>query len=94
MTANELGEQCQKADQKGELPNLIKRLCKPDLIILDELGYFDFDKVTANVPFQIVSKRYEKGAMIINALGIHDVESGYKVPFVFMSQLMFVLKSG
>ncbi|AMQ04990.1 ATP-binding protein [Sporosarcina psychrophila] len=45
----------------------MKRLCKPDLIILDEIGYFDFDEVTANVFFQIVSKRYEKGAMIITS---------------------------
>ena len=67
MTADELGEQCQKASQKGTLSNFMKRLCKPDLIILDEIGYFDFDEVTANVFFQIVSKRYEKGAMIITS---------------------------
>ena len=67
ITADELGEQCQKASQKGTLPNLMKRLCKPDLIILDEIGYFDFDEVTANLFFQIVSKRYEKGAMIITS---------------------------
>ena len=67
MTADELGEQCQKALQKGTLPYLMKRLCKPDLIILDEVGYFDFDEVTANVFFQIVSKRYEKGAIIITS---------------------------
>ncbi|MFD1203756.1 IS21-like element helper ATPase IstB [Sporosarcina contaminans] len=67
ITANELGEQCQKASQKGTLSYLMKRLCKPDLIILDEVGYFDFDEVTANLFFQIVSKRYEKGAMIITS---------------------------
>ena len=51
ITADELGEQCKKASQKGTLSNLMKRLCKPDLIILDEIGYFDFDEVTANVFF-------------------------------------------
>lgn len=67
MTADELGEQCQKASQKGNLSYLVRRLCKPDLIILDEVGYFDFDEVTANIFFQVVSKRYEKGAMIITS---------------------------
>ena len=67
MTADELGEQCQKAIQKGKLSTLMKRLCKPDLIILDEIGYFDFDELTANLFFQIVSKRYEKGAMVITS---------------------------
>lgn len=67
LTADELGEKCQKASQKGTLPSLIKRLCKPDLIILDEVGYFDFDELTANTFFQVVSKRYEKGAMIITS---------------------------
>lgn len=67
MTADELGEQCQKALQKGTLSYLQRRLCKPDLIILDEIGYFDFDEVTANLLFQVISKRYEKGAMIITS---------------------------
>lgn len=45
----------------------MKRLYKPDLIIFDEIGHIDFDEVTANLFFQIVSKRYEKGAMIITS---------------------------
>lgn len=67
MTADELGEQCQKAADKGTMNYLLSRLCKPDLIILDEVGYFEFDKITANLFFQVVSKRYEKGAMIITS---------------------------
>ena len=67
MTSDELGEQCQKAAKKGSMNYLINRLCKPDLIILDEVGYFAFDELTANVFFQVVSKRYEKGAMIITS---------------------------
>ena len=67
MTADELGAQCKKASEKGNVHYLINRLCKPDLIILDEVGYFDFDALTANVFFQIISKRYEKGAIIITS---------------------------
>lgn len=67
MTADELGEQCQKASKKGTLNYLMNRLCKPDLIILDEVGYFPFDALTANIFFQVVSRRYEKGAIIITS---------------------------
>lgn len=67
MTADDLGEQCHKAAKKGTMNYLINRLCKPNLIILDEVGYFPFDALTANLFFQVVSKRYEKGAMIITS---------------------------
>lgn len=67
MTADELGERCQKAADKGTMNYLLNRLCKLDLIILDEVGYFEFDKITVNLFFQVVSKRYEKGAMIITS---------------------------
>jgi len=36
-----------------------------DLLIMDELGYMPMDKRKANFFFQLVSKRYEKGSMII-----------------------------
>ena len=38
--------------RKGTLSYLMKRLCKRYIIILDVLGYFDFDEVTANLFFK------------------------------------------
>ena len=37
------------------------------MLIVDEVGYFPFDELTANVFFQVVSKRYEQGAMILTS---------------------------
>ena len=48
-------------------PATRKSLSRPDVLIVDEVGYFPFDELTANVFFQVVSKRYEQGAMILTS---------------------------
>ena len=37
----------------------------PRLLIADEVGYLPQDPVAANLFFQLVSARYEKGSMIL-----------------------------
>ena len=55
------------AHAAGRLQIELKRYLKPDLLILDELGYLPIDKHGADLLFQIISHRYEKGAMIITS---------------------------
>jgi DNA replication protein DnaC len=43
----------------------IKAYRKPDLLILNELGYRSLDKATGEDFYEIVSERYEKGSIII-----------------------------
>lgn len=43
----------------------IKKYLKPKLLILDELGFLPIDKRGSDLLFQVVSARYETGAMII-----------------------------
>lgn len=43
----------------------IRDFLKPDLLILDELGYRSMAESTVEDFFEIVSKRYEKGSIII-----------------------------
>ena len=50
-----------------DTPATRKSLSRPDVLIVDEVGYFPFDELTANVFFQVVSKRYEQGAMILTS---------------------------
>ena len=40
---------------------------RADLLIIDELGYLSLTKQTAKLFFQLVSKRYEKGSIIITS---------------------------
>ncbi|MEK3888429.1 IS21-like element helper ATPase IstB [Bacillus sp. FSL K6-3431] len=67
LTAEAMVSECRKAEAKGTLTRLVSKWSRPDLIILDEVGYFPFDELTANVFFQVVSKRYEHGAMILTS---------------------------
>ena len=45
----------------------IQSYLKPDLLILDELGYRSMAESTVEDFFEIVSKRYEKGSIIITS---------------------------
>lgn len=49
----------------GRLKAELKKYIKPDLLILDELGYLPIDKIGADLLFQIISHRYEIGSLII-----------------------------
>ena len=41
--------------------------CTPKLLIVDELGYLPFDPNAAHLFFQLVSRRYERGSMLITS---------------------------
>jgi len=42
-----------------------KRYATPLLLVVDELGYLPLEKQTAHLFFQLVSRRYERGSMLI-----------------------------
>ncbi len=43
----------------------LKRYLKPRLLILDELGYLPIDKHGADLLFQVISGRYERGSIVL-----------------------------
>jgi DNA replication protein DnaC len=49
----------------GALDAQTKRFLAPTLLVLDKLGYLPIDKTGADLLFQIISGRYEKGSTII-----------------------------
>jgi len=53
------------AKAAGRLKQELNKYLKPDLIVCDELGYLPIDKTGADLLFQIISHRYEKGSLII-----------------------------
>jgi DNA replication protein DnaC len=53
------------AQSAGRLKQELKKYHKPELVILDELGYLPIDKTGADLLFQIISHRYEQGSLII-----------------------------
>ncbi len=56
-----------KAHREGRLPQKIRFYNRPSLLIVDEIGYVSIDSGGANLFFQLVNARYEKGAMILTS---------------------------
>jgi DNA replication protein DnaC len=55
------------ARSAGRLKPELKKYTKPALLILDELGYLPIDKAGADLLFQVISLRYEQGAIVITS---------------------------
>ena len=55
------------AQNAGRLKQELNKYLKPTLIILDEIGYLPIDKTGADLLFQIISKRYEQGAIVLTS---------------------------
>src|SRR6266436_2723421 len=55
------------AKSAGRLKAELKKYTKPALLILDELGYLPIDKAGADLLFQVISLRYEQGALVLTS---------------------------
>ena len=44
-----------------------RAVAMPKLLIVDEIGYLPFGREQANLFFQVVARRYEKGSMILTS---------------------------
>jgi DNA replication protein DnaC len=55
------------AQAAGALKRELNRYLKPRVLIIDELGYLPIDKHGADLLFQIISQRYERGPIVITS---------------------------
>jgi DNA replication protein DnaC len=67
MQAPALVAQLAKAHSEGRLEDRLIHFGKPKLLIIDELGYLPFEPNAAHLFFQLVSRRYERGSMLITS---------------------------
>ena len=65
VTATSLLATLSRAQVEGKLAEQIAFYAKPKLLVVDELGYLPLEKQTANLFFQLVSRRYERGSMLL-----------------------------
>ncbi len=56
-----------RAEREGRLRERLRFFCRPSLLIVDEIGYLPVATGGGNLFFQLVSARYEKGAMILTS---------------------------
>jgi DNA replication protein DnaC len=63
----DLLDQLSRDARADRLPRRMVALCRPQLLILDEMGYFALDKRAAQFLFQLISRRYQHGSIILTS---------------------------
>ena len=53
------------AQKQGQLKQALRKYTNISLLVLDEIGYLPIDKNGANLLFQIISARYERGSLLL-----------------------------
>ncbi len=66
-TAIDIVNELSAAQKTGQLIHQIKKCLRPSLLTIDELGYLTIDNHGADLLFQVISHRYEKGSTIITS---------------------------
>jgi len=66
-SAADLADDLMVAYTTRTLADKLTTLCRIDLIIIDELGYMPLSKEAANLFFQLISRRYEQGPIILTS---------------------------
>jgi DNA replication protein DnaC len=60
-----LANELQEADSHKELARVIARYTRTELVCLDELGYLTLPDGAAELVFQVLSERHERGSLIL-----------------------------
>ncbi len=68
ITAADLMMQLAAAKAQGRLKEYFNRaVLGPKLLVIDEIGYLPFGRDEANLFFNVVAKRYERGSMVLTS---------------------------
>lgn len=60
-----LANELQEAESRRELARVVARYARTELVVLDELGYLALPDGAAELVFQVISERNERGSLIV-----------------------------
>lgn len=66
-TLNQLVTDLKRAEVNHTLDRRFRVYLKPKVLVLDEMGYLPLDRGSANLLFELVSRRYERGSIILTS---------------------------
>ncbi len=66
-TAQQWVSRLEEAQERNTLDQELKRLERYQLLIVDEVGYLPLERQAANLLFALVSRRYERGSIVITS---------------------------
>ena len=61
----QLATELQEADSRRELARVVARYGRVELLVIDELGYLAQPDGAAELVFQVISERHERGALAL-----------------------------
>jgi DNA replication protein DnaC len=59
--------QLRLAETTGRFAKKLQTYLRPAVLVLDEVGYLPLDRPAANMVFQLISRRYERGSIILTS---------------------------
>jgi DNA replication protein DnaC len=66
-TAQEWVSRLEAAQDRNQLEAELRRLERYQLLVVDEVGYLPLERQAANLLFALVSRRYERGSIIVTS---------------------------
>jgi DNA replication protein DnaC len=66
-TAQEWVSRLEAAQDRNRLEDELRRLERYQLLIVDEVGYLPLERQAANLLFALVSRRYERGSIVVTS---------------------------
>ncbi|WP_194793193.1 IS21-like element helper ATPase IstB [Raineyella fluvialis] len=66
-TLDDLVRRLRTAETTGRFNRQLQTYLRPSVLVVDEVGYLPLDRDEANMLFQLVSRRYERGSLIITS---------------------------
>jgi DNA replication protein DnaC len=66
-TAQQWISRLEAAQERNQLEAELRRLERYHLLVVDEIGYLPLERQAANLLFALVSRRYERGSIIITS---------------------------
>jgi DNA replication protein DnaC len=66
-TLDDLVRRLRAAEATGRFNRQLAAYLRPPVLVVDEVGYLPLDRAEANLVFQLVSRRYERGTTIITS---------------------------
>lgn len=66
-TLDDMIHHLQENSAIGRLGTAMRRYTKPQVLVIDEVGYLPLNRDQANLVFQTISKRYETGSILLTS---------------------------
>jgi DNA replication protein DnaC len=66
-TASDLVGSLQSAHLEGNASTKMRTFTGPSVLVVDELGYLPMDQTSAHWIFQVISRRYERGSIVLTS---------------------------